>query len=104
MNKRLQTFKFIFSDWLSAGLAWTLFYIYRKLVIESAKYGITGIHFDQKFVFGVLMIPVCWVILYAMVGSYRNVYRKSRLAEVGQTLLMSLIGVLIIFFTLLLDD
>jgi len=104
MHKRLQTFKFIFADWLAAGLAWTCFYVYRKIVIEAVKYGMTGLHFDRKFVEGVILIPVCWVILYATVGTYKNVYRKSRLAEVSQTLLLSLIGVLIIFFTLLLDD
>ncbi|MEQ1666655.1 MAG: sugar transferase, partial [Bdellovibrionales bacterium] len=39
-----------------------------------------------------------------MVGTYNDIYRKSRLREFGQTLYVSLIGVLLIFFSLLLDD
>src|SRR5262245_60103464 len=42
--------------------------------------------------------------MYALTGTYRNVYRRSRLKELGQTVSVSLIGVLLIFFTLLLDD
>jgi exopolysaccharide biosynthesis polyprenyl glycosylphosphotransferase len=44
------------------------------------------------------------VAVYALAGTYNDIYRKSRLREIGQTLYISLIGVLIIFFSLLLDD
>jgi exopolysaccharide biosynthesis polyprenyl glycosylphosphotransferase len=104
MNKRKQTFLFIAADWLAATLAWGGFYVYRKLVIETTKFGHDVLSFDKKFWFGVAVIPVLWVLIYAMIGYYKNVFRKSRLQEVGQTLFISLIGVLIIFFTLLLDD
>jgi len=102
--KRKSTLKAIFADWSSAVLAWACFYIYRKLKIEDVPYGLEELLNDSKFRFGILVIPVCWVLLYAMVGYYKNVYRKSRLHEVGQTLWLSVIGVLIIFFSLLLDD
>jgi exopolysaccharide biosynthesis polyprenyl glycosylphosphotransferase len=49
-------------------------------------------------------LPIAWVAVYALAGSYNDIYRKSRLREIGQTLYISLIGVLIIFFSLLLDD
>jgi exopolysaccharide biosynthesis polyprenyl glycosylphosphotransferase len=39
-----------------------------------------------------------------MAGTYRRIYRKSRLKELGQTLTITLIGVIIIFFALILDD
>ncbi len=104
MNKRIQTFKYIFADWVAASLAWGLFYLYRKLVIESSIYGIEVLRFDKKFFLGVFIIPFLWILFYALIGTYKNVYRKSRLRELGQTLYISVIGVLIIFFTLLLDD
>ncbi|HNQ61546.1 MAG TPA: sugar transferase [Bacteroidia bacterium] len=104
MNKRKQTLKHLLSDWLFAALAWGLFYIYRKLYIETEKFGYDVLVLDKKFYLGILLIPVFWVALYALVGAYRNVYRKSRLKELGQTLYISVIGVLIIFFSLLLDD
>lgn len=104
MNKRTQTIVFILADWLAAIFAWGLFYVYRKLVIESQKFGYDVFALDKKFFWGILLIPVFWVIVYAVTGAYRNVYRKSRLKELGQTLYLSVIGVLIIFFSLLLDD
>ncbi len=104
MNKRLQTFKFIFADWLSACLAWGLFFLYRKTVIEGQVYSQDIFLKDQKFYYGILIIPIAWTITYALIGSYQNIYRKSRLKELGQTLFLSILGVLIIFFFLLLDD
>ncbi len=104
MNKKIQTFKCIVADWFAASLAWGLFYVYRKLIIESSIYGHGVVKFDQKFYLGVLIIPFLWIMLYALIGTYKNIYRKSRLRELGQTLYISVIGVLIIFFTLLLDD
>ena len=43
-------------------------------------------------------------MLYAAAGTYKNVFRKSRLGELGLTLFLTLIGVSVLFFTLLLDD
>ena len=60
--------------------------------------------FDEKFFWVLLFIPLFWILIYYLTGVYKNIYRKSRLKEVGQTLLISIIGVLVIFFTLLLDD
>lgn len=104
MNKRLQTFQFIFADWLAACLAWGLFFLYRKTVIEGQAYSEEIFLRDQKFYYGILIIPIAWTITYALIGSYQNIYRKSRLKELGQTLFLSVLGVLIIFFFLLLDD
>jgi exopolysaccharide biosynthesis polyprenyl glycosylphosphotransferase len=104
MNKKLNTLQFILADWFSAVLAWGLFFIYRKLYIELQQVNLGTILDDPKFIRGILVLPLCWVAAYALVGSYQNIYRRSRLRELGQTLYMSVIGVLIIFFSLLLDD
>jgi exopolysaccharide biosynthesis polyprenyl glycosylphosphotransferase len=105
MNKKLQAAKYIVADFLSASVAWALFYSYRKSCIEPAKLGyMPEWHYDSKFYIGILLIPALWVIVYAFTGTYSNIFRKSRLKEFGQTLYISIIGVLVIFFTLLLDD
>ena len=39
-----------------------------------------------------------------MIGGYSDIYRRYRTKELGQTLLISVIGVVVIFFALLLDD
>jgi exopolysaccharide biosynthesis polyprenyl glycosylphosphotransferase len=105
MNKRLQVLKYVIADFSTAAVAWSLFYIFRKLYIEPVKFGKpVPLTFDSKFYWGLLLIPAFWLLYYYLTGSYRNIYRKSRLKEAGQTLLASVIGVIIIFFALLLDD
>ncbi len=59
---------------------------------------------DRKFWMGILFIPLFWLLLYIMAGSYRRIYRKARLKELGQTLISVLIGVVFLFFVLILDD
>ena len=105
MNKKLQTFKYVFLDWLSAVLAWTVFYFYRKI---NEEYNFMDhwqkMFHDYKYWIAIAVIPVFWIIIYMMVGSYRRIYRKSRLKELGQTFISVLLGVTIIFFLLILDD
>lgn len=104
MNKKSQILKYIFGDFLAASGAWALFYLYRKIVIESVKFGFKPDLLDNKFFIGIFIIPVAWILIYAFTGTYSDIFRKSRLKEFGQTIYISVIGVLIIFFTLLLDD
>ena len=104
MNKRRHTLQFILADWLSAVFAWGLFFIYRKIYIELQYFYPKMLWEDKNFIWGILIIPLCWIAMYALMGSYQNIYRRSRLRELGQTLYISVIGVLIIFFLFLLDD
>lgn len=105
MNKKLQTFKYILADYVSASLAWSLFYLYRKFYIEPDKFGILPEQvFDRQYVLGILLLPLGWVLAYYLTGFYKNVYHKSRINEFGQTLATSILGVTLIFFFILLDD
>jgi exopolysaccharide biosynthesis polyprenyl glycosylphosphotransferase len=105
MNRRLQVAKYVILDWLSAALAWSFFYIVRKFSEDpSITSHIETVVDDRKFWMGIIVVPVFWLILYLMVGSYRKIYRKARLKELGETLIITLIGVTVIFFILILDD
>ncbi len=105
MNKTLQTLKYVIADFLSASLAWSLFYIYRKFFIEPDKFGVSPeIVFDRQYILGMLILPITWLLAYYLTGFYKNVYRKSRINEFLQTLATSLIGATFIFFFILLDD
>lgn len=105
MNSRLQVIKYVLADLISAMLAWAGFYLYRKVYIESALYGYS-VPFvpDKNFYLGITVIPLVWVAIYALTGTYNDIFRKSRLKEFNQTFILSFIGVLIIFFSLILDD
>jgi len=105
MNNKRQVIKYILSDFFSAAIAWSLFYIYRKIYIEPIKFGYDiPLTFDFKFYTGLIVLPSFWMLSYYLIGYYRNIYRKSRLTELGQTFFTSLVGVIIIFFVLILDD
>ena len=105
MSKKLQLTKYVFADVFTAMLAWGLFFIYRKNKIEpDILANFNTIIYDINLYKGLLLIPLFWISLYLMMGTYRKIYRKSRLKELEQTFLISLIGVLIIFFALILDD
>ncbi len=105
MNKNLQVLKYFLFDYISAAIAWGLFYFFRKYFIESTDLlNFYLIIQDSNFLLGVLIIPVFWVILYYVQGTYRKIFKKARLAEFGQTFQISFIGVLVLFFFLILDD
>jgi exopolysaccharide biosynthesis polyprenyl glycosylphosphotransferase len=104
MNKTLQVVKYVVADLISATIAWGIFYFYRKAQIESVLFGYIPFQPDDNFFLGITLLPILWVVVYALMGTYNDIYRKSRLKEFGQTFMVALIGCLIIFFTLLLDD
>ncbi|MCK4661247.1 MAG: sugar transferase [Bacteroidales bacterium] len=105
MNKKFHVIKYLFFDIFAAATAWSLFYIFRKIHIEPLKFGYKiPIIFDTKFFFGLILIPLFWALIYYVTGDYKNIYRKSRLKEFGGTLSLTTVGVIIIFFALILDD
>jgi hypothetical protein len=105
MNYKLQVLKYILFDYISAATTWILFFIFRKIYIESEKFGMDMLIVPNKgFNIGLLLIPLFWLLLYYLSGYYKDVFRKSRLKDIGQTFFQSLIGVLFLFFTVILDD
>lgn len=105
MNRRKEIAKYLAADYVTSSVTWIVFWGFRKFYIESHKYGIkVPFHADNKFFAAILIIPLFWIFLYAMVGLYTNVFRKSRIAELKQLFIACAIGVVILFFTLLLND
>jgi len=105
LNKKKLKIRYIVSDYFSAALAWGLFFIFRKIYIEPLQFTFQfPENLDFKFYLGLLIIPFFWLTIYAISGYYRIVHRKSRLQELGNTFTQSLIGIIILFFILILDD
>lgn len=108
MNKKLQkiqVLKYLIADFLSAIIAWFLFILYRQNNINGRFSRMPEeIFIDENLLLGFIIIPLFWLTLYALSGSYKKILRRSRLNEFGQTLIITLIGVLIIFFVVLLGD
>ena len=105
MHKKFQVARYLGFDLLAALLSWVLFFIYRKVYIEPAKFGYKiPVEFDRNFYMALIFIPAFWITIYYITGQYSNIYRKSRLLELGKTLMTSLGGVTVIFFMFLLND
>ena len=90
---------FLFFDYLSALISWSVFYYFRKTQIEHIPF-----EFSEKFYLGLLIIPLLWINGYWIFGAYDNVYRKYRMQVLAKTLMSSLIGTLLVFFVFILDD
>ncbi|NND08360.1 MAG: sugar transferase [Saprospiraceae bacterium] len=85
-----------------ALLAWACFFAYRKK--EENEFFDFSMLDDRNFYIGIVLIPLGWVLLYSIFDEYRDLYRKSRIKTIGRTFWLILIGVLFLFFTLILDD
>ena len=89
----------MFFDLISAAAAWLVFYIYRIIEIEQAE-----LSFKGNFYLGLTFLPILWVFLYTIQGTYHNVLRIYRIKTLKLTFYGSIIGGLLIFFVFLLND
>jgi exopolysaccharide biosynthesis polyprenyl glycosylphosphotransferase len=104
-NQRKQRLLYILFDFIAAMAAWILFFLFRKIQIEPQVLGMKiPITFGPRFWAGTLGLPFAWILLYYFTGFYNQMFRRSRLDDFIRTLLSSLLGVVIIFFLLILDD
>lgn len=105
INKRRQTFKYVLWDWFASFVSWILFFCYRKKIENPDVFNdISVVYNDENFWFGIAFIPIAWLFLFLLSGSYSKVYFRSRVRELGQTILVTLIGTVVLFFAMILDD
>lgn len=62
------------------------------------------VYLDSRFWWGISLLPIAWVIFYAILGSYGSLYKKSRLNELTLTFICSIIGCTLIFFLIVIND
>jgi FlaA1/EpsC-like NDP-sugar epimerase len=97
--QRQYTLTFLLFDLLSSCLAWILFFWFRKVVVEQHEFVATS-----RFYIGIATVPFFWFILYFGSGYYSRVLRKHIFLEISHTFIASFVGVIILFFVLILDD
>lgn len=100
--RRFHMFLYACADLFSAMLAWAIFYYLRA--IDEGKTLENGVVDDHNFWYGLVILPLAWIIFYWIFDRYQDIYRLSRFATLSRTFFLSLSGVIIIFFTLLIDD
>jgi exopolysaccharide biosynthesis polyprenyl glycosylphosphotransferase len=106
MNKKWQVSKYLFFDFIAAAISWTILFVYRKEVIEPQYFDGWDVPFEftLQFYLALIIVPSFWILFYYITGFYKNIYRRSRLLELGQTFATSLAGVVVLFFVFILDD
>jgi exopolysaccharide biosynthesis polyprenyl glycosylphosphotransferase len=99
MNASVLTVLLVLLDYLFSAGAWAVFYMLRKSQIEETTFSS-----DPNFLLGVFLVPLIWMFIYLLQGTYHDVRRLFRLRILNLTLGATLIGVLVVFFLFLLDD
>jgi exopolysaccharide biosynthesis polyprenyl glycosylphosphotransferase len=99
MNKKIIAFFLIVIDWLSAMTSWGLFYYFRKTAIENEVFRV-----NESFYLGLIFVPILWIFLYYLQGTYHDVRRLYRMKISGLSFISAILGTMILFFLLLLDD
>ena len=105
-NRKLVVFLYLLCDIVAAILTWCILFIFRKQHIDASVISNleTTIFNDPKFYIGLVACPLYWVFLHAFSGCYNKIFHKSRLKELGNTLIVTFFGTLVFFFAFILDD
>jgi len=99
MNKKFQTAKYIVSDVLTIAAGWYLIFCLLNENEPKNSSGQFGEILQQAgFLTGLFLNLFVWILLYAIIGNYRRIYRKSRLSELGQSAVVSFISISCLFF------
>lgn len=102
--KRIHSAWYLLSDYIAAMLAWVVLYFARRYFLNESITVKGHLVLNDRFWWGITLIPIAWILFYSLVGAYHSLYRKSRLSEFGITLLCCLTGSTIIFFSIVIND
>jgi exopolysaccharide biosynthesis polyprenyl glycosylphosphotransferase len=103
-HKKVHIGWYVFSDYLAAAIGWILFSIVRKELLRESFYRGKHLDMNSRFLLAIGLLPLIWVVFYFLVGSYRTLYKKSRLNELSTAFFCSLTGCTVIFFVIILND
>lgn len=106
MDKRVQTAKYIVSDLVASLVVWLLFNLmrYREVAVYEGFESINTYLYHTISQKGQMLIPFFWSALFWLSGYYSKPYSRSRLTELFSTFTTVLVGVVILFFVLVLND
>jgi exopolysaccharide biosynthesis polyprenyl glycosylphosphotransferase len=92
--------RYLLADFVASYVVWIAFVVVRRRVIEQ----LPGIVLDTQQFVNAAIIATYWLIVYAVAGLYNEPLRRSPSQEFIQVFRYTLIGVLVIFFLIFLDD
>lgn len=107
ISETRQRIKYIIGDYISTNIAWLLFNIVRFYFLDknTEDYGsLSSFLNSQQLLIGQIIIPLIMIIIFYLSGYYNKVFLKSRLQEIINTFSTSFIGMIIIYFIILIND
>lgn len=92
-------------DYGAATIAWFLFWSYRQKTLgySDLQHAWKNLHLID-ILSGLFIIPLGWLFLYLLSGTYFDLYRKSRLNEANRTLISCFLGGIAIALIYFADD
>ena len=102
-SNRIHSAWYLLSDYAAGILSWLTLYFVRKYLAFFITVN-NVVYLDKRFWWGITLLPIAWVIFYAILGSYGSLYKKSRLNELTLTFVCSIIGCTLIFFLIVIND
>ncbi len=103
MSKRTLPWILFASDWVICIVGWAVFFSYRKTV-ENPGFEYLAIVDDVNFLYGISIIPVCWLAWFGFLGHYERPHFRTFAQWLNQTALAVFFGGLVLLFTVLIDD
>ena len=93
------TLLIVLVDFLTAAVSWAAFYYFRKTYVEKMP-----LELSEQFYYGIFLVPLFWIILYTLLGTYFDVLRHYLMRMLSLTFKSVFIGTIFIFFVAILDD
>lgn len=100
MKKTYHLSWFLIADFAGAFLAWLIFFYYRKVILKEEIETLLKLYVFAS----ATTIAFFWLFLYWISGLYNEIYRKSRIKDAFLLFGINFLGVVLVFFALLLDD
>lgn len=100
-GKQIPVVWYAVMDYVMSVAAWICFYLLRsKLQKDEGAYPISY----QSWIYILLLVPAISLSLFTIVGTYKQLYKKSRLEEFTLTFVCSLLISILLFTLFVLND
>lgn len=104
-QKKIPITWYVLSDYIAAAVAWTVAFFIRKNLSGFSLNIVGELWNNTLFLISIFIIPLGWLVLFLFAGSYhKSLYARSRISEFTITVVCTLLGSLVLFFILVLDD
>ena len=106
MKRSIQACKYIVSDFVASSVVWLLFNLirYQEIAVYEGFGDAWSFLTHSTSLWGQFVVPCFWIALFWLSGYYNKPFGKSRITELFSTFVTVSVGVVALFFLLILND